>query len=265
MKVKKLLRLWFLFLSAISMAQSPVGISPNGEKIPLIPYTDNGITASAGFMGLDGNLSKPTAVITSENNTLGLSGLQVSANTSDSPIVVDADGILKKGSFPLINITPSNRGTVMAINGKLEVAQEITAKLATNFFLSTSGTAVKIGNLSNVLIDNTNNFTSSSTANSVKVTTDGVYLVHMNFAILNAYAVTIGIWCDTDNKWVARINNFETVSKTTLTLITAIPMYASKIYSFRVAPSGNGMTLEAVSATSEGNSPTGFVSLKRLK
>ncbi|MFB9076430.1 hypothetical protein ACFFLS_24455 [Flavobacterium procerum] len=248
------------------MAQSPVGLSPNGEKIPLIPYTDNGITASAGFTELNGNLSKPTTIITNENNTLALSGLPVSTNTNDSPIVVDADGNLKKGRFPSINITPSNRGTVLAINGKLEVAQEITAMLAINLSVNNTASPVQIGNLSNILIDNTDNFTFSGTSNTIKVTTDGIYLIQMNFSILNPSAFVIGVWSDTDGKWVARINNGLAVSKTTLNLITAIPMYASSVYSFRVFSTYGVATLEAVNATAgAGNGPTGFVSLKRLK
>ncbi|MFB9078943.1 hypothetical protein ACFFLS_10410 [Flavobacterium procerum] len=264
MKTKKIAGFLIFIYSVVLSAQTPTGISPYGEKIPLIAEGNNGITASAGTIQLGGSLTKPTTIVTSPDNTLAISNLTVSGSASDKPIVAGTDGILKTGSFPPINITPSDRGTVLAINGKLEVAQEITALMNGNFTVSAGG-AIAIGKLTTVLIDNNNLFSSSATDNSFKVVVDGVYLIHMNMPILTADGCVIGVWCNTDGNWVARINYPGYLAKSILTLITAISLSASKTYSFRVGLLPTG-TIEAINTTtSEGSGPTGFVSLKRLK
>ena len=80
----------------------------------------------------------------------------------------------------------------------------------------------------------------------------------------------IGIWCNTaevgypDGKWVARVNDVAASALQTYTLITAINMYASKTYSFRVAGAAAG-TIPWKSSGYTGEGPISFYSLKRLR
>lgn len=251
--------------SWINTAQTKTVLGPYGEKIIINPYAENGVTANAGFTQLGGNLIKPSTIQTSTVNTLSID-LPTSSDTKDTPIVVTSDGTLKNGAFPSPNIVPEERGTVIAIDGQLEVAQEITVLLSADFnfeYISATTPAI-IGNLTNVLIDNENKFTGSPTNNSFKVNVDGVYLININASIINGRTPVIGIWCNDDNNWVARINSY-TNTRANLTLITAISMSASKTYSFRTLTAiatALPATLEAVNSDISSGS---IFSVKRLK
>jgi hypothetical protein len=227
---------------------------------------DNGLTATIGNVQLGGTLIKPSVVATSAVNTLGVTGLVNSTDSADTPLVITADGTLKKGAFPQVNVVPSDIGTVIAIDGKLVVAQEITALMTANFSFPASGsTTVPIGNITNVLIDNQGAFTSNATSNSFNVNANGVYLVNISFPMINSGGVpAMGVWCNTDNKWAARINLLMTNNRTNYILMTAITMDSSKIYSFRVSNTESS-TIEAFNSGSTGIGPVAFFSIKRLK
>ncbi|KAF2333331.1 hypothetical protein [Flavobacterium nitrogenifigens] len=269
--MKKITCLLLLFQCLCTIAQTKTVITPHGEKVQINPNligtADNGLTLTNKNIQLGGELNKPTTIKTSQANPLAIDGLAVSPNTNDIPLVVDANGVLKKGAFPVINIVPDNIGTVIAIDGKLEVAQEITAMMTANYSFA-AGTPYAIGNLTNVLIDNQNTFKSSATTNSFTIKTAGVYAVTMNMPLITTDGgmVVIGVYCDTDSLWVARINiNVITVGRrTNLTLLTAINMDPAKTYSFRV---GNTVpsTVEAINSDNTGSGPSASVSLKRLK
>ena len=258
-------------------------------KDRLASYTNYfGLYKNNGFFGIWNNLKNTNALTIEENtnnvgigttiptntlhvkaasNPLRVEGLIASTNSTDEPIVIASDGTLKKGAFPVINIVPNEVGTVIAIGGKLEVAQEITALMTANYtYPATNGNPVSIGNISNILIDNKASFTSSSTSNSFKVKADGVYSVNMNLLIDTVGGTpVIGIWCDTDNKWVARINfGMNGATRANFTLVTAIAMNANKTYSFRSANT-ESTTVTAFSTGSTGTGPVAFYSVKRLK
>ncbi|PXV69128.1 hypothetical protein CLV62_101397 [Dysgonomonas alginatilytica] len=213
-------------------------------------------------------------------NPLKVEGLAASASASDLPMVVGSDGIVKTGTFPVVNIVPDDVGTVIAIDGKLLIAQEITVLMTADFVSKGQPTPLipdRIGNLTNKIIDNKNTFSSTATTNSFKVMADGVYSIMINVQLETTAAQNpvVGIWCDTpeagfpNGKWVARVNDAfmasgATVNGQTYTLITAIDMYVSKTYSFRVVGNAD-TTVKAFSRGSTGEGPISFYSLKRLK
>ncbi|MFB9078945.1 hypothetical protein ACFFWB_16300 [Flavobacterium procerum] len=134
---------------------------------------------------------------------------------------------------------PTDAGTVIAIGGKLEVAQEIAAILTDDVVVgSAAGTNQPIGKII-ALLDNQGTFTTSDSSNSFAVTTTGLYMISINAQFFNSSDVaggapSIGVWCDTDNKWVARTNYTVIADKgMNLTLITTPTMTAGKTYSFR--------------------------------
>ncbi|KPH14210.1 hypothetical protein [Chryseobacterium sp. ERMR1:04] len=163
----------------------------------------------------------------------------------------------------------SGTGTAIVINGKLIVAQEITAQMTADF-TDGSGAPVAIGNLNNVIIDNQNLYTASATSNSFKVSADGVYQVTINgqLSTTNASSPVLGVWDNTANSWIARVNDLFTASSgglQTYTLITSVPMLASKTYSFRQTNTTASTTLKQLSSGSTGSGPVTQVSVKRLK
>lgn len=265
--MKKITCILFLIHSLLLIAQPKTGVTQYGEKIIIHPNVNNGLTAKNGFIQLGGELTQPTTITTTATNTLAISNLPVSTDTNDTPIVTTATGILKKGAFPSINIIPDDIGTVIVIDGKLEVAQEITALMSANFLLGVT-TGKAIGNITNVLIDNKNSFTGTSTTNSFKVKTDGLYMITINLPILNAGSGTpaIGVYCDTDNAWVTRISSASTDVRINLTLLTSLSLSSAKTYSFRAAvSSGSTATVEAINSGTTGSGPVAFFSIKKLR
>jgi hypothetical protein len=259
-----------------------------------------GIYKNNGLFGIWNNLKNTNALTIEENtnnvgigttiptNTLHIKantdpvkieGLAGSINNNDAPIVVTSDGTLKKGAFPTINIVPNDVGTVIAINGKLEVAQEITVLMDADFnFAATSGNTIPIGNFKKIIIDNKNKYTANTTTNNFTVEASGTYQLTMNVLLhLNGsgeYFPVIGVWDNNTSLWTARVNDQYTATSTTnnmnkrlqtYTLITAVELTAGKPYSFRIANSSIGGTIIAFSYGNTGSGPASFASLKRLK
>ncbi|MFB9076426.1 hypothetical protein ACFFLS_24435 [Flavobacterium procerum] len=265
--MKRIILILLMIYSGVMMPQAKTVVTQYGEKVVVHPNANNGLNTNNGFVQLGGELMQPTTIKTTGANTLAISDLTVSTDTSDTPIVTTAAGVLKKGAFPSINIIPDDIGTVMAIDGKLEVAQEITALMSTNFLLGVT-TGKAIGNITNVLIDNKGTFTGTGTTNSFKVKTDGLYFITINLPILNAGSGTpaIGVYCDTDDEWVTRISSEAKDVRINLTLLTSLSLSAAKTYSFRAAVSaGASATVEAVNSGTTGNGPVAFFSVKRLR
>lgn len=169
-------------------------------------------------------------------------------------------------SFPALTT-----GTVIAINGTLMIAQEINALVTQDeIYNGSAGLTVpfEMKSLTTEIIDNGNSFTSNATTNSFKVAANGVYSIMMNLTISNStiggQSPVIGIWCDTDNRWVARVNDMfspqSTNGRQTYTLITAINLESAKTYSFR---SSNTETYTIVAEVN--GKKVSSVSVKRLK
>lgn len=233
--------------------------------------TERMTVSSSGNVGIGTASPGNKLHIKDTANPMKVEGLVASGSADDLPMVVAPDGTVRTGTFPVVNLVPDDVGTVIAIGGKLLVAQEITVLMTADFSFGVSPTVPpRIGNLTNIIIDNKNSFVSNSTTNSFRVEADGVYLVTMNVQMATTGKPVIGIWCDTpetsypDGKWVARVNDEAASTLQTYTLITAINMYASKTYSFRVAGAATG-TIPWKSSGYTGEGPISFYSLKRLK
>jgi hypothetical protein len=166
----------------------------------------------------------------------------------------------------IAGVAPGSNGTVIAINGQLVIAQEMMIQMTADFADPGDGTANEIGNLNKEIIDNESRYTGNTTTNSFTVSANGVYQIIMNSQLATAVGSSpvIGIWDNTDNKWVARVNDVTTGTLQTYTLITSIDMLASHTYSFRVAATG-AVTVKYQSAGGTGAGPITQVSLKRLK
>ncbi|AZA93605.1 hypothetical protein EG343_24865 [Chryseobacterium nakagawai] len=169
-----------------------------------------------------------------------------------------------------ISETSDVTGTLIVVNGQFVVAQEITVQLSADYSGSANGSTVPIaiGNLSNKILDNQNKYTGTASSNSFQVANDGVYEVYLNMQVVtsaNTYP-TIGIWDNTMNNWLVNVNDLfvATSAAQTYTLITTVPMNASRTYSFRATNSSN-YTIRRLSGGTTGSGPISQVTVKRLK
>ncbi|MCT2562081.1 hypothetical protein [Chryseobacterium herbae] len=209
--------------------------------------------------------------ITSELNVGG--NAATAGNAGNAGQVLKSSGAGMPPVWQNLAGVPNSIGTVIVVNGEFLVAQEIVAQMTADFTLpAASPGAGKIGNLNFEIIDNENSYTASTTDNSFKVTTDGTYQIMMNLQLSGEKGSwpVIGIWSDTDGNWVARVNDEYTAntgnSLQTYTLITSIPLFTSKTYSFRVAgTAANPVIIKKQSSGSTGGGPVSQVSVKRLK
>lgn len=196
-----------------------------------------------------------------------LTDLVLSTEDTDDSLVVGADGTIKKG-IPS-NITASQTGSVIVVNGKMELAQEMMLLMKEDFSTQASEPST-IGNITNVIIDNQNKFTSSSTSNSLSVSESGIYQIIMNCQI-NTKSGTVpvlGVWNNTKAKWIARVNdNFlgSDTGRQMYTLITAVEMNSSDVYSFRMLSSSALVKILALSGGTTGFGPVSYFSLKRVR
>lgn len=175
-------------------------------------------------------------------------------------------------SIPQIN--SETAGTVIVVNGDLKIAQEIRVQLEKDFYYTDVTTASAIPYLSNVIIDNENSFTSGPSGNSFTVNKDGIYMVILNYLIQDAKTNSnpvVGIWDDTENKWIARINDAFNAPNTnvsqsnqTYTLIKANPLYKDHVYSLRVGNT-SPFILKSTSSGKTGSGQVSMISIKRLK
>lgn len=92
--MKKIICLLLLIQSGFIMAQTKTVVTPNGEKVIINPYVNDGLTTNNGYIQLGGTLTQPTVLTTTSVNTLTISGLQT-GSTSDNVLVADTNGVLK--------------------------------------------------------------------------------------------------------------------------------------------------------------------------
>ncbi|MDN3692458.1 hypothetical protein QWZ06_09320 [Chryseobacterium tructae] len=201
--------------------------------------------------------------------------LNVGGTSSTAGSAGDAGQVLKSNgpdaapTWQNLAGVPSSTGTVIVVNGQFLVAQEIIEQMSADYTEIGTGPAVSIGNLNNEIVDNENLYTGSGTTNSFKISADGVYQITINaqLSTTNGTYPTIGIWDNTNTKWVARVNDqfaAPTGGLQTYTLLTSIPMLAANIYSFRIANTSS-VTIRHLSSGTTGSGPITQMSLKRLK
>lgn len=165
----------------------------------------------------------------------------------------------------------SSTGTIIIIDGRFMVAQEIVVQLTSDFTTTQNGVAARIGNLNNEIVDNANLYNGTPLGNSFMVSENGVYQIEISAEINtenNGTGPVIGIWDDTINEWVARISDEYTAHTTglqTYSLATSIPMDSSHMYSFRVASSAPVLTIRRYNGNIGGRGPSTQMSLRRLR
>ncbi|WP_123912028.1 hypothetical protein [Chryseobacterium shigense] len=234
--------------------------------LPLLTYSQVGISTPTPQKNLHVNGSLQ---ITNELNLGGDAIRTGSAGRAGQVLKSNGPGAVP--TWENLAGVPNDTGTVIAVNGQFIVAQEIVVQMTADYVLSASvDRTYTIENLTNVIIDNQNNYFSSARTNLFTVKADGIYEVIMNVQLStdNGKSPVIGIWDSTTNSWVAMVNDYFTAPTghfQTYTLITSIPMLASGRYSFRVAPDGAGTTIRYLSSGSTGSGPVTQMSVKRLK
>ena len=229
--------------------------------------TERMTVTSTGNVGIGAEAPSNKLHLKDTSDPMKVEGLAISSSSNDLPLVIGSDGTVRTGVFPSINIVPDDVGTVIAIDGKLIIAQEMAVLMAADFaFPVSTTTPVAIGNLTTIIVDNENSFNATASTNSFSVKTDGVYLITMNAQLITGVGTKpfVGIWCDTDKAWVVGVNDVVSTALQTYTLSTAINLYASKTYSLRVGNTASG-TIPWKSSGYTGEGPISFYSLKRLK
>lgn len=161
------------------------------------------------------------------------------------------DGTVWKHMVDATNALPNGTGSVIMINGVLQVAQEMTMRMSNDWTVPISSgnpTAAAstnkgpIGNITSILVDNYNMYTGTSTTNSFKVTNDGTYQIGMNFPIQNqnnnvlAGNFYYGVYNITDNKWqvftIYTVDNMNNGNVKIMNYLGAVDLLASKTYAF---------------------------------
>ncbi|SHK21960.1 hypothetical protein [Chryseobacterium polytrichastri] len=195
------------------------------------------------------------------------------------------DGTVWKFIAGTSNTLPNGTGTVIMINGVLQVAQEMSLRMQQDWIVPIASPApiAAIGNITNKLIDNYNGYTGTATANSFKVTSDGTYLIGMNFPIQNQNGNVLsgnfyyGLYNDTDSAWAAftiyTVDNMNNGDVKDISYSAAIDLLASKTYSFRVQQNQNGfngsngalLKIRGLATSGGSNLEIGYYSVKRLK
>ncbi len=261
-----------------SRATNYIGTSNAQDLVLKTAGTERMTVSATGNVGIGTPAPTNALHLKAATNPIKIEGLAASNSENDRPIVVGTDGTLKTGVFPTVNIVPEDVGTVIAVDGKLEIAQEMTILMSADYnfdnnYIDGKPPIHAIGNLDVEIIDNESKFVGTATGNSFSVTKDGTYQIIINILLKSEIggSPVVGIWDNNGTgtptgNWIARVNALS-VNHTlgTHTLITAIDLLASHTYSFRVASTSASSTLYAYSEGATGRGPVSFFSLKRLK
>ncbi|TWP30490.1 hypothetical protein ETU08_00895 [Apibacter muscae] len=175
--------------------------------------------------------------------------------------------------FELPEISLNNTGTVIAVDGNFVIAQQIAVQLSKDFNY-TGNSPMAIPNLNTIILDNENTYISDASGNSFTVKDNGTYQIIMNFMLENTVkgtAPVIGLWDNTDNLWVARINDTFNVSETgvsarnqTYTLFTTQKLVNNHSYSFRISHK-SPVTIKSLSSGTTGSGNVSMAIVMRLK
>jgi hypothetical protein len=204
--------------------------------------------------------------VSASKDPLKLIGI-ANAAPNDFNLMMKEDGTVVKGVSS--SVVPTDTGSVIAIDGKLIVAQEITCLMSADFIMAAGGGVYPIGNITNKIIDNKNKFSGSSTANSFSVVDTGTYMITMNLQVTAVSPATpaFGIYDVTLGAWVARVNDWYIGNNATqtFTLITSVILDQTHTYSFYAGGPTSPMAIRAFSYGNSGSGPVSFFSVKRLR
>ncbi|WDF60228.1 hypothetical protein PQ462_02400 [Flavobacterium sp. KACC 22758] len=95
--MKKIIHILLLLQSGFIMAQTETVVTPNGKKVQINPYVNNGLQANNGYVQLGGALVQLSVITTDSNFTLGIAGL-TPGSAADNILVLDSNNILRKVS-----------------------------------------------------------------------------------------------------------------------------------------------------------------------
>jgi len=184
---------------------------------------------------------------------------------------------------------PNGTGSLIMINGVLQVAQEMTSRMSQDWTIpvgtgspASGAPRASIGNITTELVDNYNTFTGTTTGNSFTVTNNGTYQVTMNFPVQNQNATTLngnlyyGLFNVTDAAWqhftIDTLVNLANGQVKNMSLTAAVDLVTGKTYSFYAGqqfPSFTGtnatMLIRGLSTSSSSNFELGYFAVKRLK
>ncbi|WP_433765485.1 hypothetical protein [Flavobacterium ginsenosidimutans] len=93
--MKKITLVLLLIQSAFMMAQTKTVVTQYGEKVTISPYSNNGLTATGGYIQLGGTLIQNTTIQATPSATLALLGLQAGASTDKILVADPTTGVLK--------------------------------------------------------------------------------------------------------------------------------------------------------------------------
>ncbi|MBL1221537.1 hypothetical protein JET18_11845 [Chryseobacterium sp. L7] len=238
--------------------------------------TATGVTGNVGI-GTTAPSAKLHVNGTAQFNNEIKVGTAGNAGTTGQVLMSNGTGAAPKWGT-IADVTPTSTGSVLVVDGKFIIAQEISVQM-TGDFTSTGAAPVAIGNLTNEIIDNENRFNGTASGNSFTVSANGTYQLTMNASLTDVTTdlnPVIGIFDDTANQWVARVNDqYKSTGSPgvpklqTYTLIVAFPLVTSHTYSFRQATPTGTITVKSHSTayTTPDNITAPFtqMSLKRLK
>ncbi|MBB4807875.1 hypothetical protein HNP38_003191 [Chryseobacterium defluvii] len=224
--------------------------------------------AQTGNVGINTSVPQKTLHIngsvqlTNEFNVGGTASTAGSAGSAGQFLQSNGPGVAPSWT------SYTGSGTLILVNGTPTVAQEITVQMTANYTTTSTSTPQAIGNLNNEIIDNQNRYVGTAATNSFTVGANGTYQVTINAQLSTTQFdnPVVGIWDNTTNAWVARVNDqfmADTGDLQTYTLITSIAMLASHTYSFRVTNT-SFVTVRAFSSGTTGSGPVTQVTLRRL-
>lgn len=294
-KIKLAMLVVMTTISAYSYAQ--VGINTNNPQASL------DVTGSpANASKLDGILPPRLTgdQLRAKTYTTAQTGAQVYVTAADSnpsgqtiyvktPGSYYFNGTVWKLVLGVESVLPNGTGSVIMINGVIQVAQEMTMRMSQDWSVpvgtgNPAGGAPRaaIGNITTELVDNFNTFTGTATGNSFTVTNNGTYQVTMNFPVQNQNATTLsgnlyyGLFNVTDGVWqdftIDTLSNLANGHVKNMSLTAAVDLVTGKTYAFYAGQqfssydgTNANLLIRGLSTSSALNFQLGYFAVKRIK